>query len=156
MELNNNDRKRIRLELKISTIFPIFLFLFIVIILVVGSGVTTLFINVKSGILNRSLIILLFLIVPFLYFIWLSLLKYIDLKSNNKIRIKVDNYEIKKVKNNVFIISEKNNFRIKIFKDLIPLIDINSPLNLEFTKHSKVLLFVSNNDKNLLDKIERI
>ena len=156
MELNNNDRKRIRLELKISTIIPIILFVIIVIILAIGSEITGVFVTIKSGVLNRSLTILLFLFVPFLYFIWLSLLKYIDLKRNNKIRIQIDDYEIKKVKNNVFVVSEKNNFRIKIFEDLTPLIDINYPLSIEFTKLSKVLLFVSNNNQNLLDRIEKI
>ncbi len=156
MELNKNDKKRIWLELKISTIIPIILFALIVILLAVGIGITSFFVNVKAGFLDRILTILLFLFIPFLYFVWLSAIKYIDLKRNAKIRILVGDYEIKKLKNNVFVVSKNDNFKIKIFEDLIPLIDINSPLIVEFTKFSKVLLFVSNNNQNLLDKIEKI
>lgn len=155
MELNNNDKKRIWLEIKISTIIPIILFSLILILLAVGIGITTFFVKVKPGFLNRILTILLFLIIPFLYFVWLSAIKYIDLKRNAKMRILVNDYEIKKLKNNVFVVSKKDNFKIKIFEDLIPLIDLNSPLIVEFTKYSKVLLFVSNDNLNLLDKIEK-
>ncbi len=156
MELNNNDKKRIWLELKISTIIPIILFSLILILLALGFGITTFFVKVKSGFLNRILTILLFLFIPFLYFVYLSSIKYFELKRNSKIRIQIRDYEIEKVKNNVFIVSKKDNFKIKIFEDLIPLIDLNSPLIVEFTKYSKVLLFVSNDNLNLLDKIEKI
>ncbi len=156
MELNNNDKKRIWLEIKISTIIPTILFVLLLSILVIGSGITTFFINVKPGFLNRSLTILLFLFIPFLYFVWLSAIKYIDLKRNTKITIQLGNYEFKKRKNDIFVVSEKENFKMKIFEDLIPLIDVNSPLTVEYTKYSKVLLFVSNDNQNLLDKIEKI
>jgi hypothetical protein len=156
MELNNNDKKRIWLELKISTIIPIILFSLILILLAVGLGITTFFVKVKTGFLNRILTILLFLFIPFLYFVCLSSIKYFDLKKNSKIRIQIIDYEIKKVKNNVFIVSKKDNFKIKIFEDLIPLIDLNSPLIVEYMKYSKVVLFVSNDNLNLLDKIEKI
>ena len=156
MEVNNNHKKQNGLELKISTIIPSIQFALIVILLTVSIGITAFFTKVKPGFLNRTLTILLFLLIPFLYFVWLSAIKYIDLKRNSKIRIKVRDYEIEKVKNNVFVVSQKDNFKIKIFEDLIPLIDINSPLIVEFTKYSKVLLFVSNDNLNLLDKIEKI
>lgn len=156
MELNNNDKKRIWLEIKISTIIPTILFVLLLSILVIGSGITAFFVNVKPGFLNRSLTILLFLFIPFLYFVWLSAIKYIDLKRNTKITIQLGDYKFKKRKNTLFVISEKENFKIKIFEDLIPLIDVNSPLTVEYTKYSKVLLFVSNDNQNLLDKIEKI
>ena len=156
MELNNNDKKRIWLEIKISTIIPTILFVLLLSILVIGSGITTFFINVTPGFLNRSLTILLFLFIPFLYFVWLSAIKYIALKRNTKITIQLGNYEFKKRKNDIFVVSEKENFKMKIFEDLIPLIDVNSPLTVEYTKYSKVLLFVSNDNQNLLDKIEKI
>ena len=156
MELNNNDKKRIWLEIKISTIIPTILFVLLLSILVMGSGITTFVVNVKPGFLNRSLTILLFLFIPFLYFVWLSAIKYIALKRNTKITIQLGNYEFKKRKNDIFVVSEKENFKMKIFEDLIPLIDVNSPLTVEYTKYSKVLLFVSNDNQNLLDKIEKI
>ncbi|MBC7556421.1 MAG: hypothetical protein H7195_05630 [Chryseobacterium sp.] len=156
MELNNNDKKRIWLELKISTIIPSILFALIVILLTVGIGITAFFTKVKPGFMNRTLTILMSLFIPFLYFVFLSAIKYIDLKRNTKIRIQVREYEIKKVKNNFYVVSKGDNFKVKIFEDLIPLIDISSPLIVEFTKYSKVLLFVSHDNLNLLDKIEKI
>jgi hypothetical protein len=156
MELNNNDKKRIWLEIKISTIIPAILFVLLLFLLLATTGVMFFFTNAKPGLLNRSLTILLFLFILFLYFVWSSAIKYIDLKRNAKIRIQLDNYELKKRKNNIFVVSEKENFKMKIFEDLIPLIDINSPLTIEYTKFSKVLLFVSNDNQNLLDKIEKI
>lgn len=156
MELNDNDKKRIWLEIKISTIIPSILFVLIVLLLAIGFGITDFFVKVKSGFLNRSLIILLCLFIPFLYFVWLSAIKYVDLKRNSKISFQLDGYILKKIKNNVFVISEKNNFKIKVFEELTPLIDVNSPLTVEFTKFSKVLLFISNDNQNLLDKIEKI
>lgn len=156
MELNNNDKKRIWLELKISTIIPSILFALIVILLTVVLGITGFFTKVKPGFMNRTLTILVCLFIPFLYFVWLSAKKYIDLKRNIKIRIQVKEYEIEKGKNNFYVISKRDNFKVKIFEDLIPLIDISSPLTVEFTKYSKVLLFVSHDNLNLLDKIDII
>lgn len=156
MELNDNDKKRIWLDIKISTIIPIILFVLIVLLLGVGFGITAFFVKVKPGFLNRSLTILLCLFIPFLYFLWFSVIKYIDLKRNVKNRIQLDDYKLKKIKSNVFLISEKANLKIKVFEELTTLIDINSPLKIEFTKFSKVLLFISNDNQNLLDKIEKI
>jgi len=102
--------------------------------------------------LNRTLTILVFIFIPFLYFVSLSAIKYIDLKRNSKIRIQVEIMKLKKVRI-FFFVSKKDNFKIKIFEDLIPLIDINPPLIVKFAKYSKVLLFVSNNNLNLLNKM---
>jgi len=112
----------------------------------------SLFTKVKPGFLNRTLTILVFIFIPFLYFVSLSAIKYIDLKRNSKIRIQVEIMKLKKVRI-FFFVSKKDNFKIKIFEDLIPLIDINPPLIVKFAKYSKVLLFVSNNNLNLLNKM---
>jgi len=76
---------------------------------------------------------------------------HLDLKSNLKIRITLNDYEIINGKKDTFLKTTEPKLRIALDQDLLPHININQPITIEITKRSKSLLFISHNENNLLD-----
>lgn len=155
MEITDYDRTRIRLDIKISIFFSSMIFGGILVLLLAAFVALYFFTNPTAGFFNRALYIQSLLIALYFIFQWNNLLKYIDLKKGKKIRFETDSYKIKMNKNSTILLTENPNMKFRIDDNIVPLIDQNKMLSLEFTKNSKTLLFLSNDNINLLDEIER-
>ncbi len=83
-----------------------------------------------------------------------NILKFIDLREGNKIRIQTNSYKLITQKKSTFLITNETKIKLEIDSDLLKLIDPEKPIAFEYTKKSKTLLFISNNDYNMLEKLE--
>lgn len=153
IELNELDRKKIKLDIEIFLFISLIFFLGIILFFGIIFGVTYYFYKPTEGFSKRLLSIFICLFLIFFALQWSNLLKLIDLKIGKKIIVNANSYKINQTKKSTFIITENPKWKIEIDEDLIPLIDQNSPIILEFTKASKTILFISNNNKNLLEEL---
>ena len=154
-KLNINDKLKLKTDIKISMVLGLLFSFALVVIVLLIPGVLFLFGKKPSdGFASRFLFIAGLLFVPFLLISWTNILKYIDLKIGKKLIIKTDNYELINKKDTAYIlIRGDKKKKIEIDNELIPLINISQPLTIEISKFSKLLLFVSNDKDNLLDKL---
>ena len=153
IQLNQNDIKRIKDDIKLSSFFGLIFIMGIVLLLgIIAIILFLIFIKPKNGFMQRSLYILGFLFLPFIGLSFTNILKYLDIKRGKKKEIQSSNYEIHNKTNSAFIsLKDNNGMKIKIFEDLIPLIDANKSIRIEIASLSKYLLFISNDSKNLLE-----
>jgi hypothetical protein len=155
MEITDLDRRRIKLDIRISLLLSSVFFGGIMLLILIIALVAYCLPNPTNGFLNRFLYIESIFIFLYLMFQWNNLLKYFDLIKGKKVRIETKNYEVKKTKKSTLLITKNPTFKFQIDDSLLPLIDINKTLFFEFTQNSKILLFISNDSKNLLEEIEK-
>ena len=155
IDLNISDKKRLKSDIKISLVIG--LLFSVVLVIIVGLVPGILFIIGKrpsKGFVSRGLYILALLFIPFLVISWTNLLKYIDLKKGKKYNFKTEDYEVLKEKDKAFILTKGDvKHKIKIDNLLIEFVKSPKPLVIEISKLSKFLLFISHDNKNLLDKL---
>jgi hypothetical protein len=154
-DLNNNDKSQLRADIKISMVIGLLFSVALVIIVGLIPGVMFIFGKRPSdGFVTRSLYIIGLLFIPFVAVSWTNILKYIDLKKGKKIIIKTVNYDVINKKDSAYILtSGDNNQKIKIDNELVPFIKLSQPLTIEISKLAKMLLFISHDNDNLLDKL---
>jgi hypothetical protein len=154
-DLNNNDKSQLRADIKISMVIGLLFSVALVIIVGLIPGVMFIFGKRPSdGFVTRSLYIIGLLFIPFVAVSWTNILKYIDLKKGKKIIIKTVNYDVINKKDSAYILtSGDNNQKIKIDNELVPFIKLPQPLTIEISKLAKMLLFISHDNDNLLDKL---
>jgi hypothetical protein len=155
MEITELDKKRIKLDIKISLLLSFIFFGAIMLLILVVCIFVFFLTNPIPGYLNRFLYIESIFALCFLAFQWNNLLKYFDLKKGKKIRVETENYQIKSNKKSLILRTKNPDLKFQISNDLLPLIDINKMLYFEFTQSSKTLLFLSNDNVNLLEVIEK-
>jgi hypothetical protein len=154
-DLNNNDKSQLRADIKISMVIGLLFSVALVIIVGLIPGVMFIFGKRPSdGFVTRSLYIIGLLFIPFVAVSLTNILKYIDLKKGKKIIIKTVNYDVINKKDSAYILtSGDNNQKIKIDNELVPFIKLSQPLTIEISKLAKMLLFISHDNDNLLDKL---
>jgi uncharacterized membrane protein YqjE len=108
-----------------------------------------------EGFLNRSLLIMCFLFIPFIGVIWKVLKIYRDIRSEKKLRFEIEKFEIKKEKKSTVIIDNRTQNKFKVDEYLIPYIETEKPIKIEIAKLSKELLFISNGEENFITKAEK-
>jgi uncharacterized membrane protein YqjE len=108
-----------------------------------------------EGFLNRSLLIMCFLFIPFIGVIWKVLKIYRDIRSGKKLRFEIEKFEIKKEKKSTVIIDNRTQNKFKVDEYLIPYIETEKPIKIEIAKLSKELLFISNGEENFITKAEK-
>jgi hypothetical protein len=156
-ELNNADRERISVDIKLTIILGTLLVTAIVILVGLVPLGLYLFGNAPTGgFVKRGLFVLSFVVLLYIFLTWRNLIKYIDLKNGKKISFRTAEYELKKERDGLLLLT-KNPLKLKldVYDDLLTLIKQSDPLTIEISKFSKTLLFVSQGDENLLERIER-
>ncbi|WP_298303201.1 hypothetical protein [Flavobacterium sp.] len=154
MTLNDLDKKRIKLDIKLSLFFSTIFFGGIILLLTIIFGIIIFFTNPVEGYLSRFFQIIFFFFVMFISINVKNILKFIDLREGNKIRIQTNSYKLITQKKSTFLITNETKIKLEIDSDLLKLIDPEKPIAFEYTKKSKTLLFISNNDYNMLEKLE--
>ena len=75
-----------------------------------------------------------------------------DLKSDLKIRYLLTKYEIQHQKNIIYLISDEPKIKLELEEELLPHINFKESIIIEITKRSKILLFISHSNNNLLNE----
>ena len=153
-ELTQADKKTLKEDIKIS---PIVGLLFCVVLVLIVAIVPALFLffdkQPSDGFVTRGLFILGLLFIPFVAVYWKNILKFADIKSGKKLVIMSTNYEIEKTRSSVSLrLKDNDNRRIEVWEELLPLIDISKPLKIDITILSKTIIFISHDNKNLLNE----
>jgi hypothetical protein len=153
-EMTVADKRTLRQGIKLSLIIG--LFFCGALVFIVGIIPAVMFFigrQLTDGFVNRGLFILGLLFIPFLAISWKSLLKFIDIRQGKKIRIESSQFEIQKTKRSVYIRTNDNpEQRFEIWDELVPLLNLTRPIKIEIAKMSKTIIFISNDNHNLLDK----
>jgi hypothetical protein len=153
VELTQADKMRLKQNIKISIILGFLFFLVLIIIIGIVPGVLFLFgKRPADGFVTRGLIILGLISIPFLVLSWNNILKFLDIKRGKKLEFVSSDYEIIKNKSSVSLrLKDNANRDIEVWDELLPLIDITQPLKIDIAILSKEIIFISHNNKNLLD-----
>ncbi len=156
-ELNSADRERISGDIKLTLILGTLLVTAIIIL--IGLVPLGLFLFSKTpadGFAKRGLFILSFIGLLYITLTWKNLIKYTDLRNGKKISFSTTDYELKKEKYGLFLLT-RNPIKLKldIYDDLQNMIKQSDPLTIEISKLSKTILSISQDSENLLERIER-
>jgi hypothetical protein len=156
-ELNNADRERISVDIKLTIILGTLLVLAIIIL--IGLVPLGLFLFGKApadGFVKRGLFILSFVVLLYIALTWRNLIKYIDLRNGKKISFRTTDYELKKEKDGLLLLTKSPlKLKLDVYDDFQNLIKQSDSLTIEISKLSKTLLFISHDSENLLERIER-
>ncbi len=153
VELTHRDKLILKNHIKISLIIAL-LFCVVLVLIVAVIPVVCHFLgqHIVDGFVSRSLFILGLLFIPFVAVSWTSILKLLDIRRGKKLEFLSSDYEIIKTKDSVLLrLKDTTDRDIEVWDELLPLIDIRRPLKVDITILSKVILFISHDNKNLLD-----
>jgi len=152
-ELTQADKTTLKQDIKISLIIGLLFCVALVLIVAIGPAMFLLFgKHPADGFVTRGLFILGFLFIPFVAVSWINILKYADIKRGKKVAIMTTDYEIIKTKSSVSLrLKDNDNRKIEVWEELLPLIHTSRPLKIDIAILSKTIVFISHDNKNLLD-----
>ena len=155
-ELTDTDIKRIKDDIKLTLFLGLLFTIALIVVVFVIPVILTLLKKPADGFIKRGLIIMGLLSLPFLGISWRNIVKYIDLRKGRKMNFKTSDYEIKKERDD-FVLWIRTPMKLKfaIYDKLAKLIRLGEPITIESTKLSKTLLYISQDNENLLEKVER-
>ena len=156
LELNQADKNRIKADIKLTLILGLLFTIVLIVIVFIIPTILILFKKPTDGFVKRGLIIIGLLSLPMLVISWKNIFKYFDLKNGNKISFRTTDYEIKKEMEG-FILRTRTPLKLKfdLYDKLPDLIKLGEPIIIESTRLSKTLLYISQDNENLLEKVER-
>jgi hypothetical protein len=155
-KLTEADRKRIKDEIKLTSIIALIFSIALIILVLIVPLILHFFGKTADGFGRRSLYVMCGLSLPFLAMSWGNLFKFIDLKRGKKLNFKTTDYEIKKEKED-FVLKVKSPIEVEfdLYNKIPTLLKTKESLTLETTRLSKTLLFISQDNENLLERIEK-
>ncbi|MCB9034287.1 MAG: hypothetical protein H6553_10650 [Chitinophagales bacterium] len=153
LELTKTDKAILKQDINISFIVGFVFCVALFILVIVGPILFVLFgYRPADNFVSRGLFTLGLFFILFIAVSWKNILKFVDIKRGKKLVIETTDYEIKKTKNSVLLrLKDNENRTIEIWEELLPLIDISRPLKIDIAILSKTIIFISHNNKNLLD-----
>ncbi|MGZ3903522.1 MAG: hypothetical protein ACXVC6_07500 [Bacteroidia bacterium] len=157
-KLSATDRKLILREIKSSYVFGIVFLAFGALILMAFFGASLLHITVGHVFIMRAISIfsVYFLVTLFVWFSYFF--HYIDLIKGEKIKLHVHNYKLIVKKKRTFLVSPDwkhgHHEHLEIDENILRFIDPSKPLTLELGKRSHMILFISHEEENYLDRKE--
>jgi len=157
LELSQSNKDRIKGNIKVTlTLGLLFTIALIAVVLVIPTILVLFNIKPDEGLIKRGLIIIGALFLPMLVISWKNIIKYIELKSGKKARLMTGDYEIKEKKDGfVLRINTPLKLEFDLHDKLPELIKLKEPITIELTQLSRTLLFISQDNVNLLDMVER-
>jgi hypothetical protein len=154
-ELTEADRRRIRSQIILTFILGTLVALGLVLLLIIGFG-TAYVLGVKpaQGFSSRVWMVVacISMLIPLLAAN--NILKMIDILQGKKLVIATSEYRIEKRKEGTFLVSVSPPLTIEIYDNIVPLLRQSALLNIELSKLSKTVLFISYDHENLMEKVE--
>jgi hypothetical protein len=156
-ELTNADKKRIKDDISLTFIFVTLFVLAFILLFAIGFGVAYLFgVRPTSGFGTRVLIGIAALSFPIPLIAWKNIIRFIDIRRAKKLLITTSDYKIENKKDGpVLVTTTKPKLKLDLYDSIIPLLRPTDPINIEISKLSKTLLFISHDSENLIEKVER-
>ena len=156
IDINTIDRKRIRSDIWVSmflgTVFLLALIGLVAIVFFVGVLLKA---NPSAGVVDRVMYFLIGVIILYVALLYPNFIKLIDLVKGKKVVLNLSSYTIDNIKDNHYVISNDIKYgKIEIYDDLVPEIKTDLPLQIEISKYSRIVLYISNDKENLLERIE--
>jgi hypothetical protein len=155
IELTEENKVTLKKYIKFDLFLVILFFSALVLFVGIIPLILLIFQKPAEGFLNRSLLIMCFLFIPFIGIILKVLKIYRDVRSGKKLIFEIEKFEIKKEKKLTILVDNKTQNKFKVDEYLIPYIETKKPIKIEMTKLSKELLFISNGDENYITKAEK-
>ena len=154
IELSQADKTTLKQNIKVSLIVGLLFCVALVLIVAIVPAFNLLFGKQPTeGFVSRGLLILGLFFLPFLVISWKNLLKYVDIKRGKKLAIVTTDFEINKSKSSVSLrLIDNDNRKIEVWEELLPFINISKPLKIHIAILSKTIIFISHDNKNLLDE----
>ncbi len=150
------DKKRIKDDIILTFIFGA-LFVFALILLVtIGPLLYKLFGGEpEAGFMVRMLIISGLLSTPLIAISWRNILKYFDLLSGKKVQIVTSDFEIKRTRDDIFLVTKTpKKLKLSIYPQIADHINSSQTLLIQITRLSRMPLFISHDAINLIEKVE--
>jgi len=156
-ELTDADKKRIRDDISLTFIYATLFTLAFILLFAIGFGIAYLFgIRPKSGFGTRVLIGICAFSIPILVIGWTNIIKFIDIRRAKKVLITTTDYKIEnRNEGPVLVTRTKPKLTLHLYDKILPLLRPTDSINIEISKLSKTLLFISHDNENLIDKIDR-
>jgi uncharacterized membrane protein YqjE len=154
IELTEENKTTLKKYIKFDLFLVILFFSAFVLFVGIIPLILLFFQKPAEGFLNRGLLIMFFLFIPFIGVIWKVLKIYSDVRSGKKLRYEIDKFEIKNEKKSTVLIDNSTLNKFNVDEYLIPYIDTEKPIKIEITKFSKEILFISNGEENYITKVE--
>ncbi len=155
IELTEENKITLKKYMKFDLFLVILFFTALVLFVGIIPLILLIFQKPAEGFLNRSLLIMCFLFIPFIGVIWKVVKIYRDVRSGKKLSFEIEKFEIKKEKKSTVIIDNRTQNKFKVDEYLIPYIETEKPIKIEIAKLSKELLFISNGEENFITKAEK-
>ena len=95
IQLTEEDKTTLKKYIKLDLFLLITFFSALVLLIGIIPLALLIFKKPAEGFLNRSLLIMCFLFIPFIGVLWKVLKIYIDINSGRKLRFEIDKFEIK-------------------------------------------------------------
>ena len=150
IQLDEIDKNRIKKEIKTWLFLSIIFFGVIIFVLLFFGGISSFFYKMTGGAGKRLFFIFSGFLGMFILININTILKSIDLQIGKKIKITGVSYKLIEDKKQTFLLIENTKIKIELNKKMAEMLIVEQPLNLEYTRYSKTILFISNNEKNLL------
>ncbi len=156
-KLTNADKKRIKDDISLTFIFVTLFTLALILLFAIGFGVAYLFgVRPSNGFGTRVLIAIGTLSLPLLLIGWTNIIRFIDIRRAKKILITTTDYKIEtKKEGSVLVTTTKPKIKLDLYDKIVPLLRPTDAINIEISKLSKTLLFLSHDSENLIEKIDR-
>ena len=156
IDINTIDRKRIRSDIWVSmflgTVFLLAIIGLVALIFFIGVLLKA---NPSAGVVDRVMYFLVGILILYIALLYPNFIKLIDLIKGKKVVLNLSSYIIDNIKDSHYVISSDKKYgKIEIYGDLVPEIKKDLPLQIEITKYSKIVLYISNDKENLLERID--
>ncbi|NOS92880.1 MAG: hypothetical protein HOP30_13230 [Cyclobacteriaceae bacterium] len=149
------DRRRIRSHIILTFVLGTLVALGLVLLLIVGLGIVYILgIKPTHALSSHVWIVVgcISMLIPLLAY--RNMLRIADVFKAKKIVLLVREFQIEKRKQGTFLIIDQPVHKIEIDDAILPLIRPTVPLRIELAELSKTLLCISQDDTNLLEKVE--
>ena len=83
-----------------------------------------------------------------------NILKMIEIFGEKKVVLVTDDFYIEKQTDRTYLVSTLPPLKIEIYDALVPMLKPSVALNIELTKLSKTVLFISHDHENLMERVE--
>lgn len=153
--LSYADTTRIKKELQISSLLWVGYILVILLLSALVYLIAVGFFTPVDGFESRGLLAIVMFLLPVSMGIWHAAIGFLDLYRGEKMLIRSTDYVISEIKHNTYlVIKDVKCSKVPVYKGMVPMIDIDKPIEIEIARFSKILLSVSDGTCNLLDKFE--
>lgn len=154
-ELTEADKRRIRSHIILTLILGTLVALGLILLLFMALGAAYLMGFKPAHALSMRVWIVvgcICMLIPLLAS--KNLLKMVEIMREKKMVFVLNDFYIEKQTDRTYLVSIQPPLKIEIYDTLVPMLKPSVALNIELTKLSKTVLFISHDHENLMERVE--